>query len=156
MHCGTKRTIFDGCGNRIWIRGPAAQMEYRMAGQKGKSGALDAFWDTVTTPSSNSGSMSDLFESLASSSSITKGLQKKDRPARDPILILLDALLQSEPNGLTVIEIMTQTKFGPSECLDITAKAVEMGLIVQNAQPPAQMGFRLTDAGLKFARAAVA
>jgi hypothetical protein len=130
-----------------------------MASQKGgKSGALDAFWDTVSSPSTTSGSMSDLLSSLPGDQSFRKAAQKKERPPEapepknDPIMILLKALLSSTTNQLTVVQIMKLTGFGPTECLEITTKAAHLGLVAQNAQNPEQVGYRLTEAGLEFAR----
>lgn len=134
-----------------------------MVSQKGgKSGALDAFWDTVSTPSSTSGSMSDLLSSLPGDPSVRKAAQKKERPPEspeaknDPIMILLKALLSSTTNQLTVVQIMKLTGFGPTECLEVTTKAAQLGLVAQNALNPEQVGYRLTEAGLEFARGAPA
>ena len=56
-----------------------------MAGQQkgGKSGALDAFWDTYSSTSTTSGSMADLLSSLRGSQP-TKAPQKKERPVQPP------------------------------------------------------------------------
>jgi hypothetical protein len=134
-----------------------------MATSKGsKSGALDAFWDTVSSPSTTSGSMSDLLSSLPGDPSVRKAAQKKQRPAEsaepknDPILVLLKALLSSATNQLTVVQMMKLTGFGPTECLEVTTKATHLGLIAQNTQNPEQVSYRLTEAGLEFARSAPA
>jgi hypothetical protein len=69
---------------------------------------------------------------------------------------LLKALLSSATNQLTVVQMMKLTGFGPTECLEVTTKATHLGLIAQNTQNPEQVSYRLTEAGLEFARSAPA
>jgi predicted transcriptional regulator len=126
-----------------------------MASAKGsKSGALDAFWDTVSGTSNTSGSMADLFKSLPGSPAANKARPPDaETKSQDNVLILVKALVQAATKGWTVAEIVQNTGLNPSLCLTAIHDAKQFGLIAENDEEPEKKRFRLTTAGNEFAKA---
>ena len=130
-----------------------------MAGSKsGKPGPLDTFWDTFSGASGTSGSMSDLLSSLPGAPSTRKAPQKKERPVQreepkdDPILLLIRVLYKTEGQELPIVEILKQTRIGPSDVMAVIEQAVELGLVEQNPNSLRTKTYRLTSAGAEYVR----
>lgn len=129
--------------------------------QKGKSGALDAFWDTYSSTSNTSGSMSDLLSTLPGSSGPLKAPKRKmqppGRPAEtppavekaDPISLIVTALFAADSKAMSVSQLMKQTGMGPSELLETSAKAKDLGLIVETGGADGK-SFKLTSDGIAW------
>ena len=124
-----------------------------------KSGALDAFWDTIGGSSSTTpGKLSDLFQSLSKSGAIEPA-QPADVPgpavpaqAKDIVLILIKALLAAGQNGWTVAEISQRNVIPPGLALTAIQEAAKFGLVAENNADPEHKRFRLTASGVDLAQ----
>src|SRR2546423_5144644 len=125
-----------------------------MAGSKsGKPGPLDTFWDTFSGASGTSGSMSDLLSSLPGAPSTRKAPQKKERPVQreepkdDPILLLIRVLYKTEGQELPIVEILKQTRIGPSDVLAGIEEGGEGGPAEPKPKKTPAQTYRVATAG---------
>ena len=120
----------------------------------GKSGALDAFWDTLGGASSSSpDQMSDLFKSLSKRGpEHSRDLPPPDaEKAKDMVVTLVHELLAAGQDGWTVAEIAQRGRIAPNVALTAIQDAIAFGLVAENNQNPERKRFRLTGAGQDLA-----
>jgi predicted transcriptional regulator len=130
-----------------------------MVSSKGsKSGALDAFWETIKGPSTAGGQMSDLLRSLSTDDKA--GPEQKDTPSspeaekrQEDVLKLIKALTSAGPAGLTIAEIAQKSGLGPALALTAIQEAARFGLVAENNEDPERKRYRLTGSGHDLARA---